>query len=275
MFLQAAGTPPGQTRQFGESIRTARTSADWHWLKAELQSLKFDVADSSYISIAVAATSDLAPPACPFLRPTDRFREQFADLITVLFLFNVVNRVANAYGLKPEWDELRRSERLRRWTRWPMSIGLSRQMLLDADDSPPVDSLTGKLAECLQLLQVTAISSTWQLFECVPANEVAVCQLLLVSLQCPDNRQLNLLLPDSSQSDNPIGGSDPTERQLSDLMATPPRPGADLLTTLRRFGLTEASIADAVLRASLLAAIRILNRNWLADLAAVLDHHTA
>jgi hypothetical protein len=273
--LQSAGTSISQTKEFGEAVQSSAQSADWQRLVAQLQALGFSATDSSYVAVAVAATRDMTPPSCYFIpnQPTSELRDEFVDVVTVILLFNVVNRIADAYGLQPEWARVRRTERLRRWTRWLMSVGLPYQMPLASDGHRDSESLTPHVIECLTLLQVESVSPIWRLLRHVPTIEIAIYQLLSASIHFYDGGTSlgELSIDGAPEQKRAALVAEATARLSSGLAATPPHVVADEVKSLRHAGILETRIVDLVLRAALTTAIRVINCDFLADMALTLD----
>ncbi len=162
---------------------------DANELQRSLSQNGFDSTEAFLIAVAVALTRNLALPvrggpvghSHPLL-----FREQLIDGLAVTFMFNIVNRIANAYDLQPEWVALRRTESIRRITRSFMAFGLPFQMPLSNDSKEASEPLCTHVYSFVRHFGFDEVSPVWQQLCVLPSIEVAIYQLLWVAVNCSD-----------------------------------------------------------------------------------------
>lgn len=108
----------------------------------------------------------------------------FIDCVSVTFVFNIVNRLANFYGLTPEWLLPREGRIVATWRQSLMAFGVSQQMRINMPQSQGNDETDPRRLECIEQLLLRmggmTLSRTWKLLKCIPAVETAIFQFVSV-----------------------------------------------------------------------------------------------
>src|SRR5688572_2060498 len=169
-------------RQFVRDGEAGRHEASR--LVAALARTGFDRADAFLIGAAVALTRGFPLPSTGAAAEIERlpdWRERALDALSVMFMFNVVNRVANAYDLMPEWERLTASGWRRTKLTELMSMGLPLLMPLESDaggaeaEAPPLEPL-------IRQWGISQPSPMWKQFRIFPSVELAIYRLMWVSI---------------------------------------------------------------------------------------------
>jgi len=180
--------------------------------------------------------------------------------MTVVFMFNVVNRVANVFNIAPEWTIFGREGWRRRVAQWVMSMGLpwhmSLQPLAESEQVKPARDLAmpaeqiGLPAELLSVL--------WNELNNIPSIRTAVYQLFWTSLTCSklDSHILRQLV------EAVVGKVDSSDKLTSDGLGAfceglfhHPFAGAVSNFNAVHVDLTDEEKLDVVFRVSIAAAV--------------------
>jgi hypothetical protein len=246
-------------------------------LQREIHELNFGGTDAFLIAAAVAITRDFAIPTrnrLPCSDPVD-FERQLIDGLVVTFMFNAINRIANVYGLQPEWVSFRRAEPTLRTTRALMALGLRLQMPLENDSWDIVEPAYPELTPLLHQFGVSDVAPLWHRLVILPQLVTAIYQLLWVSVHCSDadNGLLDTVMQESlayqCAADNTAASNQP-KSIWSQLFAKPYTVGpSDVAGEIGPAGTT----LDVAFRVAMLAGVHKLNgprtRKLVADTLAL------
>jgi hypothetical protein len=183
----------------------------------------------------------------------------------VIFMFNMINRIANAYDLQPEWNGLRSSKLGNRIGQAVMASGLPYVMPLqeiETADSEPTD-----FARSLQKFGFRRIGNVWREFEAQPRLAIAIEQLLIASgWYCEqDNGELDqitkMLLADADPELPATEAGEPQEAlQVARILIHEPyrfcRSDREYLAAN---GWSQRRILDLFFRAAMLAGVSKIN----------------
>jgi hypothetical protein len=274
-------------QRVADTIRTG----DSVGLVAEIQKLGFAEDDSRLIALAVRITRpDLKAPDESIETEGTRRGEgtpKLFDATAVTVLFNMVNRIASAYGLVSEWSWWRRGERIRRITRPLMSL-LTRSLISLTDEEP--QTRTPAEIDLRPLFRAIGYTPDFSICEMLVRNpELAVIVYGLLSASvtaseldetiqplivgaCSGNTQSaprEVGMTDVFSSPRPALESgaihETVNRFAEKLFARPYSVSPSDLSELRQQGLDEGRILDLVFRVSVLAGIAKLDAAPLAE----------
>jgi hypothetical protein len=255
-----------------EAVRRAVLTRDADQLQQSVRKIKFKDSDAFLISVAVAVTRNMTlpkksdPVECGNPFPT---RWELIDALCVMFMFNVVNRIANAYGLLPEWNSLRRTETVRHATGKLMSVGVSYQMpLVNDDDEESGASLVPFIESLLHEFHIVAVSPVWQQLQFLPSVERAIYQLLSVALSDSntDSAYFHQVTQDCIGLSEGTSGLPAPDSHLAIWRLLFAEPHKISHTDLSNLELSAEAKLDLVFRVSMLAGINKLNCNSVRNL---------
>jgi hypothetical protein len=184
------------------------------------------------------------------------------DGLAVTFMFNAINRVANAYDLAPEWETLRRTDLIQTFTRRFMAFGLPLQMPLASDNIAITEPVHSPISSLLHHFGVDSVSPVWQQLHLLPRVEMAIHQLLRATLNYSrtDDRLLNAVTREcliSHANGNVVQAGEQSMPFWSQLYVEPYNASRSSFAVLP----DERTKIDVTFRVALLAAIHKLNGN--------------
>lgn len=236
------------------------------------------------LSLAVAVTRRISIPDDLFPSPTSASEpmpldEDLFDAMTIVFMFNVVNRIANAFDIAPEWAMLGRVGVGRRIAQWIMSIGLQWHMSLEGlGDIGHENIAVDLIYPALELgLPVQRFSAIWPELNRDPSVRTAIYQLLWVSLTCSElsgeflRRCVEVVMPAPGVS--PTTFSDPLSEYCAVVFFRPFQFSPSNYPA-KRLGLTEDQKLDVTFRIAIAAAFEKMNQYQQAVKRIVRKHKT-
>jgi hypothetical protein len=174
-------------------IRQSIQSETISLLPALFESLGFTHRVGTVLSLAVAVTRGISIPQAlvPFPISANEslpLDEDLVDAMSVVFMFNVVNRIANAFDIAPEWAMFGRIGIGRRIAQWIMSIGLPWHMSLDGLDETKLRIIAFDLVVPAHEagIPVQHYAAIWPEIKRHPSLSTAIYQMLWASLTCSE-----------------------------------------------------------------------------------------
>ncbi len=250
-------------------------------LPARLANADYDPNLSKMISLAVALTV-LGRDEYPTELVHEAIREaagdlgpQVLDAVGVALMFNMINRVSNAFGLGPEWSNWRRTGWIRRITRRAMSWLLPQVMPLASDEDAAAahsalhaldtvfrESGWGPLPEdCARLASTPHFLEAFTGLLRASLDESALPLAHVQSIDRAVATRLGanrLIAPSSLTSDSTVTAPPRDELEQAcgkfadQLTAHPTTISADDVNRLRDHNLDDAEIVDVVFRVAVM-----------------------
>jgi hypothetical protein len=253
---------------FCEAIRTALLHRDSNQLAGLLTQIHFEPSDAFLIAAAVALTRNLPLPraeAFSGLVIQSDWQKRAIDALAVTFMFNIVNRIANAFELVPEWNSVGHTDWFRSRMHAIMSFGLPMLMPLDYDPQEPVPCSAPFIEQLLHEFGIDHPSGIWQQLGALPTVEFAIYRLLWVGVHCceTDQRTIEKLLcaQEDEDAERAAGRRNPFWKERVDAPYLRPQ---DVATLCK--GTDEGTKVDLAFRVALLAGTNTLNSSAAAEL---------
>ena len=178
-----------------ESVRHSILDSSLHGLPENLKNLDFSHREAALISLAVALTrrmtfpEDIGRCIIQTQQPAANSRatalEQLLDCLSVVFMFNIVNRLANFHQLEPEWTAPIESAWTREWVRGLLAWGVGLQMSLASDvNDRSMLANEEKVKTLVATLGVPKPSDVWGTMRDLPSPFRAIVDIVAKTAGC-------------------------------------------------------------------------------------------